>query len=121
MAATATRTSDSDIKIELWIPEGAAWNGRLLGTGNGGFGGAISSADMVAALAKGFAAVGTDAGHTGDQMDFGLGHPEKIVDWAHRAVHVMTETAKLIILDARGRFPEYPGPSTDAQPAVSRV
>ena len=124
VAATATPTSDSDIKIELWIPEGVAWNGRLLGTGNGGFGGAIGYADMTAALAKGFAAVGTDAGHTGDQMDFGLGHPEKIVDWAHRAVHVMTETAKILVRDARGRSPEYwyfDGCSTGGQQGLSEA
>jgi hypothetical protein len=37
-----------------------------------------------------WAAVSIDTGHTGDSMEFGAGHPEKIADWAHRAVHAMT-------------------------------
>ena len=99
---------------------GGPWNGKLLGTGNGGFGGAIGYAAMAAgARCNGYATVGTDTGHTGDQLDFGHGHPEKIVDWAYRSIHVMTEAAKLIIRDARGRFRVTPT-STDARPAVSR-
>ena len=36
--ATLRPTSDSDIKMELWLPEGT-WNGKFRGTGNGGLGG----------------------------------------------------------------------------------
>ena len=86
--ATATPTPDSDIKVEVWLPE--AWNGKLLGVDNGGFSGAINYAALAGAVTKGYAAVSTDTGHTGDQMEFGIGHPEKIVDWAYRSVHEMT-------------------------------
>ena len=72
---TARPTPDSDIKVEVWLPD--AWNGKLLGTDNGGFSGAINYAALVAAVTKGYAAVSTDTGHTGDQMDFGIGHPGK--------------------------------------------
>src|SRR5690349_15819648 len=34
--ATLTPTSDSDIKVELWLPSTASWNGKFRGTGNGG-------------------------------------------------------------------------------------
>src|SRR6516165_4008281 len=37
--ATLRPSSDSDIKMELWMPAGARWNGKLRGTGNGGLGG----------------------------------------------------------------------------------
>src|ERR1700748_1088987 len=37
--ATLTPSSDSDIKIELWMPAAANWNGKFRGTGNGGLGG----------------------------------------------------------------------------------
>ncbi|HEY2844921.1 MAG TPA: hypothetical protein VGJ09_14770, partial [Bryobacteraceae bacterium] len=37
--ATLTPTSDSDIKIELWMPAASSWNGKFRGTGNGGLGG----------------------------------------------------------------------------------
>src|ERR1700730_17031218 len=40
VTATLIPTSDSSIKIEVWLPE-TTWNGRFLGTGGGGFQGTI--------------------------------------------------------------------------------
>jgi feruloyl esterase len=122
--AIAHPTSDSSIAIEVWIPPAGAWNGKLLGTGNGGFAGAIGYSALAAALARGYAAAGTDTGHTGDQLEFGLGHPEKVVDWAYRSIHVMTEVAKLAVHDLRGRAPErayFQGCSTGGQQALSEA
>src|SRR5262245_15965388 len=34
--ATLKPSSDSDIKMELWMPVAASWNGKFRGTGNGG-------------------------------------------------------------------------------------
>jgi feruloyl esterase len=31
---------DSHIEVEVWLPE-AAWNGRYIGAGNGGYSGSI--------------------------------------------------------------------------------
>jgi feruloyl esterase len=53
VVAVAAPSADSKINIEIWIPSGAAWNGKLLGTANGGFSGAIPHAPMAAGLAKG--------------------------------------------------------------------
>ena len=36
--ATLSPVPGSSIKVEVWLPERAAWNGKLLGAGNGGFG-----------------------------------------------------------------------------------
>jgi feruloyl esterase len=122
--AVATPTPDSRIGIEVWMPPAATWNGKLLGTDNGGFSGAIGYPAMSAAVARGYAAVGTDTGHTGDQMDFGIGHPEKITDWAYRAVHVMTDVAKIVIRSHQGRLPErsyFSGCSTGGQQALSEA
>ena len=124
VAVTAKPTPDSDIKIEVWLPETKAWNGKLLGVDNGGFSGAINATALGAALAKGYAAVGTDTGHTGDQMDFGVGHPEKIVDWAYRSVHEMTRIAKTIVENANGRPPSksyFSGCSTGGHQALSEA
>ncbi|MEP6917818.1 MAG: alpha/beta hydrolase domain-containing protein [Acidobacteriota bacterium] len=96
---TARPTTDSDVKVEVWVPD--AWNGKLLGTDNGGFSGAISYAALAGAVTRGYAAVSTDTGHTGGQMDFGIGHPEKIVDWAYRSVHEMTTIAKTVVERAK--------------------
>ena len=120
----AAPTSDSQIHFEVWIPAADGWNRKLLGTGNGGFGGSISYGAMAGALARGYAVAGTDTGHTGDQMEFGQGHPEKIVDWAYRAVHVMTQAAKVVIRDLRGEFPVhsyFQGCSTGGQQALSEA
>jgi hypothetical protein len=57
---TARPSPDSDIKVEVWMPK--AWNGKLLGTDNGGFSGAINYAGLAAGLTKGYAAVSTDNG-----------------------------------------------------------
>ena len=100
--ATARPTSDSDIKFEVWIPPAEAWNGKFEGVGNGGYSGAIGYAAMATALRRGYAVASTDTGHTGDDMKFGQGHPEKVIDWAYRSVHVMTETSKLIVRDRPG-------------------
>jgi len=119
---TARPSPDSDIKVEVWLPD--AWNGKLLGTDNGGFSGAINYAALAAAVTKEYAAVSTDTGHTGDQMDFGIGHPEKIVDWAYRAVHEMTTIARTVVERAKGRAPArsyFSGCSTGGQQALSEA
>ena len=122
--ATARPTSDSDIKFEVWIPPAEAWNGKFQGVGNGGYQGSIWYAAMATALRRGYATASTDTGHTGDDMKFGQGHPEKLIDYAYRAVHVMTESAKLIIRDANGRFADksyFVGCSAGGQQALSEA
>jgi len=122
--ATARPTSDSDIKFEVWIPPVEAWNGRFQGVGNGGYQGSISYAAMATALRRGYATASTDTGHSGDDMKFGQGHPEKLIDYGYRAVHVMTEAAKLIVRDASGRFADksyFVGCSAGGQQALSEA
>jgi feruloyl esterase len=102
--ATARPTSDSEIKIEVWIPAADAWNGKFQAVGNGGYQGSISYAAMATALRRGYATASTDTGHTGDDVIFGKGHPEKVIDFGWRAIHLMTDTAKLVVRNATGRF-----------------
>jgi feruloyl esterase len=45
VAATSRPTSDSEIKIEVWLPV-VDWNGKLRGTGNGGLGGTMEMRAM---------------------------------------------------------------------------
>jgi feruloyl esterase len=97
VAAVLRPTSDSEIRIEVWMPEGSAWNGRYLGTGNGGWGGSIGTGELAGAVGRGYAAASTDTGHTGGSASFALGHPEKLVDFGYRSVHGMTVAAKALI------------------------
>src|SRR5204862_8140255 len=80
--AVALPSPDSSIHVEVWMPAAEQWNGKLLGVGNGGFSGSLGYGAMAAGLARGYAVVSTDTGHTGVQVEFALGHPEKRADLA---------------------------------------
>ena len=115
---------DSEIGVEIWLPPAEKWNGKFLGTGNGGYSGDLSYSAMKSALEKGYAVAGSDTGHQGGDLKFGSGHPEKIDDWGYRAVHIMTETAKLVIRNYYGRFAAeayFSGCSTGGHQALSEA
>jgi feruloyl esterase len=146
VTATLTPTSDSAIKIEVWLPE-TTWNGRFLGTGGGGFQGAITYNSLATGIQSGFAAANTDLGtgvsgcnplfcgsngnmgnplaiQFGDPADpsTGLfGHPERIKDFGSRAIHLMTVRGKEIV-DAfyreRTKKAYFSGCSTGGQNAL---
>jgi|HubBroStandDraft_2_1064218.scaffolds.fasta_scaffold06588_3 hypothetical protein len=101
VAVTLTPTSDSTILAELWLPDAEKWNGKFLGVGNGGFGGAVPVGDMRGAVAKGYATAGDDLGHQLTSLvvegTWVIGHPEKLKDFAYRADHVTAEFAKTLI------------------------
>ncbi len=97
VTAVLRPTTDSEIGIAVWLPEQAAWNGKYQAVGNGGWGGSINTADMTAALARGYATSSTDTGHNGGRASFAPNHPEKLVDFGYRSVHEMTIAAKALI------------------------
>ena len=105
VAATLTPTSDSDIRIEVWMPV-SNWNQQLQSVGNGGWAGTISYGAMAGAIAKGYATASTDTGHATPGAAFAMNHPEKLVDYAHRAVHEMTVQAKAIVAAFYGGGPK---------------
>jgi feruloyl esterase len=96
--ATLTPSSDSDIKVEVWMPEAARWNGRFRGVGNGGLGGGavVSPVGLANAVRGGYTAAGNNTGHEGGS-NYAIGHPEKIKDFGYRASHEMTVFAKSLI------------------------
>ena len=124
VAATLTPSSDSEIKIEVWLPE-SGWNGNLQSVGNGAWAGTISYPAMATALAAGYATASTDTGHTGgNPATFIPGHPEKLIDFAYRAVHEMTVAAKGIISARYGNGPKYSywnGCSTGGRQALAEA
>ena len=108
VTATLRPTADSDIKIEVWLPA-SGWNGRLEAVGNGGLAGSIGEDAMAGALWAGYATAGTDTGHTGSPMtgEWALGHPEKVIDFGWRAMHLMTVEAKALIAAYYGAPEKY--------------
>ena len=104
VAMTLTPTTDSDIRVEVWLPL-SGWNGKFQAVGNGGWAGVIPYPALAGALANGYATAGTDTGHAGNSADFIPGHPEKLVDFAYRAIHEMAVASKAVI---RSHFGEAP-------------
>src|SRR5438552_12843834 len=60
---------------------------------------------MATAVQEGYATSSTDTGHKGGDATFAPGHPEKVVDFAYRAIHEMTVKSKSLIQAHYGRAP----------------
>ncbi|MCU1335169.1 MAG: Feruloyl esterase [Bryobacterales bacterium] len=124
VAATLTPSSDSEIKIEVWLPA-TGWNGNLQSVGNGAWAGSISYPAMATALAAGYATASTDTGHSGgNPATFIPAHPEKVIDFEYRSVHEMTVAAKAIINARYGNDPKYSywnGCSTGGRQALAEA
>ncbi len=131
VAATLTPTSDSDIKIEVWLPQ-FGWNGKFQAVGNGGWAGVITYTSgageiekgMAEALKRGYATSSTDTGHVGNTASGLFGHPEKVIDYDYRAIHEMTLAAKKIIAGFYGRGPQrsyFNGCSTGGRQALKEA
>jgi feruloyl esterase len=123
VAATLKPVSDSEIRIEVWMPA-SGWNGKLQSVGNGAWAGSIGYPALATALAAGYAAASTDTGHEGNNANFAPGHPEKLVDFAYRAVHEMTVAAKAITAAYYSNGPKYSywnGCSTGGRQALAEV
>ncbi len=91
-----TPSVDSHIEMELWLPT-ETWNGKFLAVGNGGWAGSISYFAVANGVRDGYATASNDTGHKGGNASFAIGHPEKVVDFAHRAMHEMTVQSKVVI------------------------
>ena len=115
VTAVAAPSADSHIEMELWMPL-EAWNGKFEAVGNGGWAGVITyggvpqgiARNMAAALIDGYATSSTDTGHRNDGTAgrFAVGHPEKLIDFAYRAVHEMTMASKALITAFYGSAPK---------------
>ena len=83
--------------------------------GNGAWAGNVPLDAIATGLRRGYATAANDTGHKGGSASFLLGHPEKLVDFAYRAMHEMAVHSKAIIRAFYGRAPQlsyYQGCST---------
>jgi feruloyl esterase len=101
-----TGTIEDEIAFEQWLPLPAAWNGRLLATGNGGFAGFIRYDGLALGVTRGFASVSTDTGHRETETNWSLGHPRRLENYGHRAQHLLAVNAKRILAAFYGRAPD---------------
>ncbi|WP_341773024.1 tannase/feruloyl esterase family alpha/beta hydrolase [Burkholderia multivorans] len=114
-------TPDSQINVEVWLPQ-TGWNGRFLATGNGGGAGSIAYITGIAeGLKRGFAAANTDMG-TAPNINNTIGHPERWADFGYRANHEMTVAGKTLVnafYKVGPRTSYFAGCSTGGQQALS--
>jgi feruloyl esterase len=94
------------IRFEVWLPEGAAWNGRFQAVGGGGLAGIISYPAMAEAVRSGYASASTDTGHEASDSAW-LSDAQRVTDYGYRAIHEMTVKAKAVIEAHYGRAAEY--------------
>jgi feruloyl esterase len=97
--ATIKPTADSSINVRVWMPT-TNYNGRYLGTGNGGYAGGFFFSELADGINRGFATANTDMGTfpaAGVNADALVGHPEKWKDFGWRATHLMTTFSQALI------------------------
>jgi feruloyl esterase len=105
VAATLKPSSSSDIHMELWLPI-TGWNGDFRGTSPNGLGGIINYNAMGVGLTDGFAVASTDIGHEGGDTLW-MQSPDKVTDFAGRAMHETTVAGKAIAAAYYGTAPKY--------------
>jgi feruloyl esterase len=79
---------------------------------------------LQAAMRNGYAAAGTDTGHTGGNADFAFGHPEKVTDFAYRSIHEMAVQSKAILKEHYGspaKFSYFNGCSQGGRQGLSEA
>jgi feruloyl esterase len=122
VAATLRPRPTSEIGMEVWMP--TDWNGKFLALGNGGWAGSISFPAMASGLAAGYAVASNDTGHTGGSAAFAVGNPEKVVDFAWRAMNEMTFIARAVVETFYERAPRlsyYQGCSTGGRQGMKEA
>jgi len=63
-----------------WLPPAPNWNGRYLGTGQGGTAGIENYRDMARGVNRGYATASTDTGHKIADEHWVLGDPARMVN-----------------------------------------
>ena len=105
-------TSGSDIRFEVWLPSDS-WNGRFVSSGEGGFAGRLNytrlglDGGLDEWVRRGYATASTDTGHLSTDDTWAIGHPERVIDYAYRAKHIVTVAAKRLIEAYYGRAATY--------------
>ena len=94
VTATLTPAEGSNIGVVYRLP--AEWNGKVYGTGGGGWAGNVTLQAAAEALGRGYATMQTDGGHPGTDVwdNSWAANPEAAADFAYRAIHEMTSAGK---------------------------
>jgi feruloyl esterase len=132
VVATVSPVPGSNIRVVVRMPD--SWNGKLLGSGGGGWAG---NTNLIApapgmppgatpGLVAGYAVAQTNSGHdVSNVWDTNWStNPEAVTDFSYRAIHVMTDVAKAVIATYYGRAQQrayFEGCSTGGRQALMEV
>ena len=94
-----------EIRFVALLPD--AWNGKFFMGGGGGYVGSVDNS-AIGSVDEGYASVGTDTGHEGSPIEakWALGHPDRVENFGHVAVHRTAETAKALVKAYYSKGPE---------------
>lgn len=93
------------IVFDLQLPVATEWNGKFLMQGCGGLCGAAQAATCEDVLARDYAVITTDMGHTGPawQTLWARNNLQAELDFAYRATHVVAVAAKAVVASYYGK------------------
>jgi feruloyl esterase len=127
--ATISPVKGSTIGVVYRLPQ--PWNGKMVGLGGGGWAGNIRLDTAIHGLKAGYATAQTDGGHAIParpedvwRPDLWSSNPEAVVDFQHRAIHLMTVVAKEVVAKYYGRAHSkayFQGCSTGGRQALMEV
>jgi feruloyl esterase len=113
--ATISPGPGSRIGVVYRLPVAARWNGKLLGIGGSGWAGDLTIGSATLGLSRGYATLQTDSGHLSPNpfdLSWSLLAPgqldeEAVIDFGHRAVHLMTTVGKEVVRAHYGRSHDF--------------
>jgi feruloyl esterase len=105
VVATLRPSPASEIHMEVWMPT-TGWNGSFRGTSPNGLGGVLNYNAMGVGVLDGFAVASTDTGHRGGDTSW-MHVPEKVTDFAGRAMHETTVAGKALTAAYYGAAPKF--------------
>lgn len=94
---------ETEIGFELWLPMEDQWNGHFVGAGVGGQAGSIAHHELARAVSEGYAAASTDTGHVKSDTQWLLNRPDRALNYAERANHLLAQRSRAIIKLFYGR------------------
>jgi tannase/feruloyl esterase len=130
--ATISPGPGSRIGVVYRLPVAASWNGKLLGIGGSGWAGDLTIGSATLGLSRGYATLQTNTGHlspnpfefTWSLLSPGKLNEEAVIDFGHRAVHLMTTVGKEVARAYYGRpheFAYFQGCSTGGRQGFQEV
>jgi feruloyl esterase len=131
VTAIAKPVAGSSIRVVVRLPED--WNGKILGSGGGGWAGNTQLGGPPGAppgatpgLIAGYAVAQTNGGHdVSNVWDTSWSvNPEAVTDFSYRAIHVMTDVAKAVVASYYGKPHKrayFEGCSTGGRQALMEV